>query len=218
MLQSQTRHGVYSSAELTFYLSKPMTADDHLSSSSSASSPLRSHRDGHDSISYSPRSKQQRQQRFVESIITGERDEFHRLLPVIDWEETIDSWTPLIWAIQRDQQWAIEEFFKITDIIDFRKHIFRGRTVLHFAAEKGDAHLFRLIVSRNRKQSVSTLDLNSVDREHCSALFCAAKVGDADIVNVLLSNGANPNLTNSDGMDFDVIFFICYFHSDFISL
>ena len=71
-------------------------------------------------------------------------------------------------------------------------------TPLHFGAEKGDIDLFQLLL----EQSTPTLDINAVDRERCTALFRAAKVGDAKIVELLLRSNADPNITNTDGIDF----------------
>ena len=110
----------------------------------------------------------------------------------------IKHWTPLIWAIQKDRKWAVDAMLRATETFDFTEHTFRGRTVLHFGAEKGDIDLFQLLL----EQSTPTLDINAVDRERCTALFRAAKVGDAKIVELLLRSNADPNITNTDGIDF----------------
>jgi len=189
-LSAQPQHGVYSSAELTMYLQQQSGIPGEQSLSI-----LGSESDGSaDSEDYT--STQQRT--FIQSILKEEKDIFRRLLPLVDLAKSVDSCTPLIWAIQRDQQWAIREIFKSAEIIDFRDHMFRGRTVLHLVAEKGYTELFRLLLSKDAQSPSPTLDVNAVDRERCTALFRAATVGDAEIVNMLLLKGADPNITNRD--------------------
>lgn len=152
--------------------------------------------------------------RFIHSIVREEKDKFHELLPKIDinGNASENSWTPLIWAIQKDRTYFIEEMFKQTQIIDFSKQIDRKtkRTVLHFAAEKGNIDLVRSLIQKDRQQQTNgdnieyikdiALDLDAVDRENSTALFRSAKVGEAQIVKLLMDHGADPNITNRDGM------------------
>eukprot|EP01084_Bolivina_argentea_P024546 45739_1 len=151
--------------------------------------------------------------KFIDSIIKEEKDKFRELLPFIDLNDSNSSyneWTPLIWAIQKNRMWAIEEMFKTKQIINFKKQIDHKlqRTVLHFAAEKGELELVQILINKDILQmemgieieikSNIQLDINSIDREHSTALFRASKIGASDIVIFLLKIGANPNICNRD--------------------
>jgi len=153
--------------------------------------------------------------RFIHSIVREEKDKFNELLSMIDLNgnSSQNSWTPLIWAIQKDRIWAIRSMFKTNQIIDFSKQIDRKlqRSVLHFAAEKDDIELIVLLLNKDKEQQHQQqqhkkieknihLDINATDREHSTALFRAAKIGAADIVKLLLENNADPNITNRDGI------------------
>ena len=151
-------------------------------------------------------------ERFIHSIVRQEKDKFNQLLSFIDLntKSANNSWTPLIWAIQKDRIWAIKQMFNTTQIIDFSKQIDKKlkRTVLHFAAEKGDIPLVKLLIDKDKQQQNDfqnnqiKLDINARDREDSTALFRAAKVGEADIVKLLLQNGADPNIRNRDGIQY----------------
>ena len=146
--------------------------------------------------------------RFINSIVREEKEKFNELLDVVDLNGVGARWPPLIWAIQKNRLWAIHQIFATNRIIDFKKQIdHKGkRTVLHFAAERGNLELVTLFLAKDKKQQISanfhSLDINAIDREHCTALFRAAKVGDEQVVEYLLKDGADPNITNNDGMIF----------------
>mmetsp|Transcript_37478 Transcript_37478/g.33124 ORF Transcript_37478/g.33124 Transcript_37478/m.33124 type:complete len:368 (+) Transcript_37478:215-1318(+) len=147
--------------------------------------------------------------RFIHSIVREEKDKFHELLSKIDLNSTSsdNSWTPLIWAIQKDRTYFIQEMFETTQIIDFSKQIDKKmkRTVLHFAAEKGDIDLVQLLIQKDKQQQNDSdnteniaLDINAIDKEGSTPLFRAAKVGEAEIIKLLMDHGADPNITNRD--------------------
>ena len=164
--------------------------------------------------------------RFIHSIVREETDKFKQLLPKIDLNGNHNNgWTPIIWAIQKDRVSFLEEMlFKSGQIIDFSKQIDQKgqRTVLHFAAEKGDLELVNMILNKDKQQQNSPnitnkqklkLKINATDREHSTALFRAAKVGEETIIKLLLQNGADPNITNRDGMTRIYIISILSWHS-----
>jgi ankyrin repeat protein len=68
-----------------------------------------------------------------------------------------------------------------------------GFTPLMFAARAGDLETVRLLVSKKA-------DLDAVSVEEGTALVIAAAVGNEEIALYLLEQGANPNLTDANGM------------------
>eukprot|EP01083_Nonionella_stella_P316258 1145815_1 len=144
-------------------------------------------------------------QRFIHSIVREEHDKFNELLPMIDLNESASNnkWSPIIWAIQKDRMWAIKQMFSSTHFIDFSKQIDRklNRTLLHFAAEKGELELVSLILEKDKQQNqfeTNKIDINATDREHSTALFRASKIGAPLIVELLLKHNADPNICNKD--------------------
>merc|ERR1712228_220836 len=129
---------------------------------------------------------------------------FTELLDVVDLNGIGARWTPLIWAIQKNRIWAIHQIFATNQLINFKKQIeHKGkRTVLHFAAERGNMELVALFLKKDKEQQISanykSLDINALDKRQCTALLSAAKVGDEEVVEYLLKNDADPNISNSD--------------------
>eukprot|EP01084_Bolivina_argentea_P106259 190200_1 len=146
--------------------------------------------------------------RFIHSIIRCEDETFTALLPVININGSgSNKWSPILWAIQKERVSYIQRMFDTDQIVDFSKHIDHKtkRTTLHFAAEKGDDNLVTILLNKNKSQQEHLkgsflLDINAKDREQCTALFRAAKIGDDSIIKLLLQNGADPNVPNRDGV------------------
>eukprot|EP01083_Nonionella_stella_P018971 52781_1 len=150
--------------------------------------------------------------RFIHSIIREEKDKFHELLKTINinGKNHTTNWTPLMWAIQKDRIYFIEQMFNTDQIIDFSRHMDHKtkRTTLHFSAEKSNLKLLMLLLQKDKlQQNISDIDhkkiklkVNAKDREQCTALYRASKAGAALVIKALLQHDANPNIANRDGI------------------
>lgn len=76
-----------------------------------------------------------------------------------------------------------------------------GMTVLHLAAKSGNIAATQIIVENYRQiATISKLQkfINTADDGHWTALVWAAENGHGEIVNYLISLGANPNICDSE--------------------
>jgi len=77
-----------------------------------------------------------------------------------------------------------------------------GRTALHFAVGRGSVYYVRRMESVKSEVSIiaekllsAGADVNTIERNGSSPLYLACEAGKADFVKLLLSHGANPNIS-----------------------
>ena len=84
----------------------------------------------------------------------------------------------------------------LNTILNFR---FRGNSLLMLAAEKNNLTIVSKILEYNDKLESVSINVNDSSDQNVTSLFFACRRNNIDMVKLLMSNGANPNIITQSG-------------------